>query len=105
MGFQVQCFPLYSVLAALNHPTIDYFSLDIEGAELMVLKTLPWDRVDIKLLGVEWPHLGSVFDGDESELIKLAQDAGYDRHKKVGNDAFFWKSKGDKTRKKLSKDQ
>ena len=24
---------------------------------------------------VEWPHLGSIFDDDESELIKLAKDA------------------------------
>ena len=33
---RVQCFPLYSVLMALGNPTIHYFSLDIEGAELMV---------------------------------------------------------------------
>ena len=33
---RVQCFPLYSVLMALGNPTIHFFSLDIEGAELMV---------------------------------------------------------------------
>jgi hypothetical protein len=27
---------------------IDYFSLDVEGAELAILKTIPWDKVDIK---------------------------------------------------------
>ena len=32
---RVQCFPLYSVLMALGNPTVHYFSLDIEGAELM----------------------------------------------------------------------
>ena len=42
----VQCFPLYSVLMALNNPHIDYFSLDIEGAEAAILKTVPWNQVN-----------------------------------------------------------
>ena len=33
---EVQCFPLYSVLMAIGNPTVDYFSLDIEGAEFQV---------------------------------------------------------------------
>ena len=33
---ELQCFPLYSVLMALGNPTMDLFSLDIEGAELQV---------------------------------------------------------------------
>ena len=33
---KVQCFPIYSVLKAIGNPRIDYFSLDIEGAELQV---------------------------------------------------------------------
>ena len=30
---------------ALGNPHVDYFSLDIEGAELAMLKTLPWDKI------------------------------------------------------------
>ena len=30
---------------ALDNPHIDYFSLDIEGAELVMLKTLQWDKI------------------------------------------------------------
>ncbi len=41
----VQCFPLYSVLMAMGNPTVDYFSLDIEGAEFPVLKSIPFDKV------------------------------------------------------------
>ena len=37
---RVQCFPLYSVLVAMGNPTVHYFSLDIEGAELMVSEWL-----------------------------------------------------------------
>ena len=32
-----QCLPLYTLLAALGNPTVHWFILDIEGAELQVL--------------------------------------------------------------------
>ena len=31
-SYDLQCFPLYSLLLAVGNPTINYFSLDIEGA-------------------------------------------------------------------------
>ena len=42
-----QCFPLYSLLtaAAGEDITVNYLSLDIEGAEFLVLQTIPWDKV------------------------------------------------------------
>ena len=46
---QVQCFPIFSILTALNVTTVDYFSLDVEGNEFDVLETIPWDKVDIKV--------------------------------------------------------
>ena len=42
--------PLYSILLALGNPTVNYFSLDLEGAEFAVLKTIPWDKVDIQVI-------------------------------------------------------
>ena len=42
---QIQCLPLFSLLLALDNPTVDYLSLDIEGAELRVLETIPWEKV------------------------------------------------------------
>ena len=50
---QMQCLPLYSILMALGNPKVDYLSLDIEGAEEAVLKTIPWDKVDISIIGLE----------------------------------------------------
>ena len=43
------CLPLYSILLALGNPTVDYFSLDIEGAELGVLRSIPWDKINVKV--------------------------------------------------------
>ena len=47
---KIQCFPFYSVLLALNQTIVDYFSLDIEGHEKRILETIPWNKVDIKVL-------------------------------------------------------
>ena len=34
--YNMQCFPLYSLLMAAGNRTVNYLSLDIEGAEFMV---------------------------------------------------------------------
>eukprot|EP00092_Neocalanus_flemingeri_P073101 GFUD01090139.1.p1 GENE.GFUD01090139.1~~GFUD01090139.1.p1 ORF type:complete len:291 (-),score=83.39 GFUD01090139.1:16-888(-) len=49
----VQCYPLYSILLALGNPKVDFMSLDIEGSELDVLRTLPFDKVDIEVFLIE----------------------------------------------------
>ena len=45
----IQCLPLYSILLALGNPVVDLLSLDINGAELQVLRTIPWEKVNIKV--------------------------------------------------------
>ncbi|XP_057367958.1 uncharacterized protein LOC130688956 isoform X2 [Daphnia carinata] len=55
--YNMQCFPLYSLLIAIGRTQVDYFSLDVEGAEYKILKTIPWTKVDIKTLTVEWNHV------------------------------------------------
>lgn len=47
--FDVHCMPLTAILLALNMTTIDLFSLDIEGHEMEVLRTLDFDQIKIKV--------------------------------------------------------
>ncbi|XP_046632199.1 uncharacterized protein LOC124311872 [Daphnia pulicaria] len=54
--YKAQCFPLYSILLAIGKTAVDYFGLDVEGSEYKILKTIPWHKVDIKTLTVEWDH-------------------------------------------------
>ncbi|CAG2053930.1 unnamed protein product, partial [Timema podura] len=49
---RVKCFPLYSLLLATNLSKLDYLSLDADGAELQVLRTVPLLRVDINVINV-----------------------------------------------------
>ena len=59
-GHEFQCSPLSSVLLALDNPTVTLLSLDIEGAEFEVFRSLPWDKVDIEVIVTELVHAGEV---------------------------------------------
>ncbi|XP_057368447.2 protein Star-like, partial [Daphnia carinata] len=71
----VQCFPFYSVLLAVGRTKVDFFSLDVEGHELEILKTIPWHKVDIKALTVEWDNIP---DGQEA-LSRFMEASGFIR--------------------------
>ena len=96
---QVQCFPLYSVLKALNVMDVDYFSLDIEGAEFVVLKTIPWNKVNMTLLSVEINHAGDVFPGTRKDIRDLPDKNGYKFKQTVVIDDFFLNVKSKKDKK------
>lgn len=72
----MQCLPLYSLLLALGNPTVDFLSLDIEGAEFQVLKTIPWDKVDIRALSVKTQFAGDVLGGSGKTSSNLSQVLG-----------------------------
>ncbi|TRY79994.1 hypothetical protein TCAL_12102 [Tigriopus californicus] len=88
----IQCFPLYSVLLALGNPTVHYLTLDIEGAELPVLKTIPFDKVDIKILDIESNHFGEVFEGSVRDMARLLKKAGYYRFRDIEIDQVWVKN-------------
>ena len=50
--------PLAEYLA-LGRTHIDYFSLDVEGAELQILETIPFDKLTIDVLTIEFAVVGS----------------------------------------------
>ena len=74
---KMQCMPLYSLIMAVGNPTVNYFILDIEGAEFQVLKTLPWDKVDIEVLSVETDLAGLVMEGSRQDIIEFMESVGY----------------------------
>ena len=69
----VQCFPLYSLLLALDRNHIDYLSLDVEGVELEILKTVPFDLLDISVITAEFSHS----HGGKQALRKYMEKHGY----------------------------
>ena len=51
---EVLCIPLYFILKAIRMTHINFFSLDVEGAELDILKTIPFPLVTIDLFMIEY---------------------------------------------------
>ncbi|XP_065575961.1 uncharacterized protein LOC136037257 isoform X2 [Artemia franciscana] len=49
----VFCVPVYSIMTAVNMPSVDIFFLDVEGPELEILKTMPFDKIDVSIFVVE----------------------------------------------------
>ncbi|XP_070001690.1 uncharacterized protein [Penaeus vannamei] len=78
---EVLCLPLYSILAASRLTSLDFLSLDVEYVEMGVLSSLPWDKVDIKVLAIE--HL------TEEDLEAFMGERGYRLFAHQGEDWVF----------------
>lgn len=82
----VECYPLYSLLLATGiADKVDLLSLDIEGAELAVLRTIPWNKVNIELIMIEVNH------SNQAEINKTLMKAGYQVYKKLKNQDIIYK--------------
>ena len=55
-----------------------FYSLDVEGSELAILKTIPFDKVDIKVIDIEYKHIGKLFPGTYLELKTFLEVNGYE---------------------------
>ncbi len=86
----IPCLPLYTILKAINVNNIDYFSLDIEGGEWDVVKSLPFDKISFEVFTIEYPA-----NPETTELIKTRlHENNYDLFKVDGSDLYFSKKTG-----------
>jgi len=51
--FPIDCAPLQALLDVTGTLDVDFFSLDVEGAEYLVLQTIDWDVTNIRVILVE----------------------------------------------------
>ena len=78
-------------MLALNRTTIDFFSLDVEGAELEVLKGIDFSKLNIRTMTVEYAHLS----GGKMTLIRYLSKHDMKMYKIVdpgktyADDVFF----------------
>ncbi|CAL8093448.1 unnamed protein product [Orchesella dallaii] len=79
-SYDVRCYPLHYLLMAVGQMEVDYLSLDIEGAELSVLKTIPFDKVSIKVITVE------INNGQEADVTQFLKEHGYKKMRYIKNE-------------------
>ena len=75
---------------AMGNPKIDYFSLDVEGSELAILKTIPFDKLNINIMSVEVNHFP---EAEKKEIKDLMDDNGYDLVKYISQQDFLFKKR------------
>ena len=80
-----------SYVKAYGKLSIDYLSLDIEGAELQVLQSLDFNEIDIKIISVETNKIGIIFDGSFTQLDFLLRRNGYIKYTQLTIDALYVK--------------
>jgi Methyltransferase FkbM domain len=44
---EVHCLPFYYIYKAIGRTEIDLFIIDVEGHEMEIMHTIPWDKVNI----------------------------------------------------------
>lgn len=94
----VQCFPLHSILLALDLQAVDFLSLDLSGIELDVLKTMPLKSINIETLSISCDRCS---DKNETDIIYFLKSNNYKLVTKIENYntlsrdlIFIWKHTG-----------
>jgi|GEM_PF-627440 len=78
----VECVPLADVLDEMGITHVDYISIDVEGSELDVLKSIDFSKVTFDVLVIE--------DNYRSKALReFLKEKGYRRHKRIKIDEIF----------------
>ena len=75
-----------TILENNNITYIDYFSLDVEGGELEVLKSIDWDKVSIYLFCIELDNQNP--EKDEA-VRQLLREKGFEYRHRIHNDEYW----------------
>lgn len=75
------CKPLISMISTTK---IDYFSLDVEGGEMLILNEIEWDELDIRVFSIE-------VDQNTEEIRQFMRNKGYIEKAKLSGDIIFVK--------------
>lgn len=78
----VQCFPLHSVLLALDLQAVDFLSLDLSGIELSVLKTMPLKSINIETLSISCDRCS---EKNERDIVYFLKSNNYKLVTKIEN--------------------
>ena len=78
-----QCFTLNSILLALDQTEVDYFSLDVNGPELDILETIPFNKLKISVISVKYAVSDNVQINQLETLKKIENIRNF--FERIGN--------------------
>ena len=95
--FKSHCFPLHSFLMALNVTTVDFLSLDIQGPELKVFNTIPFNKIYLRAMVIE--NIQNNLHFIDKSFVNNIEEKGFKfigAHGSGGSVDYFFVSKNDK---------
>jgi hypothetical protein len=80
---EIKCIPISKILdfARINH--VDYFLLDVEGAELEVLESFNFDKVTVDVLSIETEAKFRP-EGYGGKVVEFMKGKGYEVYAQIG---------------------
>lgn len=79
---EVKCYDINQVLKDNNIQQVDFFTIDTEGNELKILKTIHFDEFDFDIFLVENNY-------ETEEMNDFMSSKGFKRIKKIGHDEVY----------------
>ena len=80
--FEVDCYTLSDILSNNGIESVDYLSIDVEGAELSILQSIDLHRYRIRVIGVENNY-------QDYRIPQLLTHNGYAFHSVVGDEFYI----------------
>jgi len=76
---EVHCIPFYTLYKAIGNNDVDIFSLDIEGHEMDVLLTIPFDKINIHVSCTNFFFFNDLYFGFQTFMIEFINSKLYNR--------------------------
>jgi len=79
---QIDCFNFNELMEKHGIFQIDYLSIDVEGAELAILESIDYDRIQISVISAENNY-------SDQRIDTLLTNRGFELYSRVGKDDFY----------------
>lgn len=83
---EVNCYQFNQLMRIIGRNEIDYFSLDVEGAEMHILNSIEWESINIDIFTIET-------DQFRDQILSFMKGKGYKWMKRLQGDDVFQKIK------------
>ncbi|XP_030080246.1 protein Star [Drosophila hydei] len=99
---RVKCFPLYTIMLACERTEYDLLSLGVQGHELEILQTLPFDKIRIDIISIHLLEDHEDVRDYVQSITKFLAGKFYKLQRKIGRNYFYQRlnASASRTRKK-----
>ncbi|EDV57298.1 protein Star [Drosophila erecta] len=99
---RVKCFPLYTIMLACERTEYDLLSLGVQGHELEILQTLPFDKVKIDVISIHLLEDHEDVADYVLDITRFLAGKSYKLQRKIGRNYFYQRlnASASRTRKK-----